>query len=100
MIDHKTGGKRLIAEIYPRSGGGIVFFDIGWLGSSSHAIHDVEGELREAGEGRWTIGEHEIYEIGEDDKHNLYRWKKWMEIRKSIKQEDVDKIAKRYGAIV
>lgn len=60
VIETGIGGARLMAEIFLLPDRpGVVFVDIGWPASVSHAYHVVEGEVRETDEG-WRIGDKRV----------------------------------------
>ena len=57
VIKSPNGRTSLAAEIFPYKNG-MVFFDVGWPGSSSHSIHIVPGPIS-GDEKYWEFGDYE-----------------------------------------
>jgi len=76
VVDHLLGGLRYAPEVFivPE---GVVFLDFGWYGSSTHAIHMIEGKLK--GSGPWKIGGATIRQLERTDRvyGELEMWKRF-----------------------
>lgn len=75
------GGERYSAATFLVEGG-VVYFDIGWDSSSTHALHLIEGTLP-LGDEPWSLGNAVIRPLEEGDKvmSDFLAWSQYLTTR-------------------
>jgi len=94
------GFKSLLAEVFPREEGGIVFFDTFWQDAiGRHPIHVIEGEITTLPDGKsWKVGDVLVVEIDADDPM-MQEWNRWIAVKEEWPRDRIEDIAIEYGAL-